>query len=215
MVLRGYGDMIVTINNIPYQVGDQPETCPRADMTLVWTPGMVVTINGQDYRAPTEPTQPPPLSEYAPNHSDVFATMFGGAADNEHSAYPPYDSSGQGEYLDDEELYVSLPTAIDDAEVRERGVEVFYRATNRKFVAAIRDKGPWVVNDDAYVFGVARPIAETSYNEDKPLPAGSGNNAGKVPANPAGIDLSPALFDALGMDDNGPVSWKWVEPEVA
>jgi hypothetical protein len=65
------------------------------------------------------------------------------------------------------------------------------------------------------VFGTARPIAETCCDEGTPLPAGSGNNAGKVPANRAGIDLSPAAFDALGMTDNGPVDWKFVEPEVA
>jgi hypothetical protein len=42
----------------------------------------------------------------------------------------------------------------------------------------------------------------------QPLP--SGPNAGKIPSNPAGIDLSPALAEALGHDGMGPVDWEFV-----
>jgi hypothetical protein len=208
------GDVVVTLNGVV--VFGETRCANKLALAAKAEGDLTVVINGEEFHSWKPPPQHlPPLSEYAPNHTGIFATMFGGAADAEHSAYPPYDSDGQGEYLDDQELYVSLPTTVDDAEVRERGVEVFYRATNRKFVAPIRDKGPWTVNDDAYVFGDARPVAETCHNEGTPLPSGSGNNAGKVPANPAGIDLSPALFNALGLTDNDIVDWRWVQTETA
>jgi hypothetical protein len=83
-------------------------------------------------------------------------------------------------------------------------------------VGKIMDKGPWVVNDDNYVWGDARPIAETCYKNGTPLPSGSGNNAGKVPSNDAGIDLSPALADKIGIEGKGKVDWMFVEEgEVA
>ncbi len=47
-------------------------------------------------------------------------------------------------------------------------------------------------DDDAYVFGGARPKAESD-----------GSNG-------AGIDLGEAVWKALGMKDNGPVGWAFV-----
>lgn len=47
-------------------------------------------------------------------------------------------------------------------------------------------------DDDAYVFGGARPKAESD-----------GSNG-------AGIDLGEAVWNALGMKDNGPVTWRWL-----
>ena len=56
--------------------------------------------------------------------------------------------------------------------------------------ATIQDVGPWMTTDDYWAKGT-RPIAEQCYASKTPLP--SGPQKGRVPTNPAGIDLSPAL----------------------
>jgi N-acetylmuramoyl-L-alanine amidase len=215
------GDVQIIFNGSP--VSGSSRCRNTLAVNMVARGNMVVTINGQEFhnwprpgQPPTDlPPQQPPEQETAipANQKDITATVFGGAADNEYSAYPPYDSSGRGPYLNDTDLYVSLPVNIPDAETRERGVRVFKGELSA--VGKIMDKGPWVVNDENYVFGDARPIAETCYKNKTPLPSGSGNNAGKVPSNDAGIDLSPALADKIGIDGKGKVDWIFVDEEVA
>jgi hypothetical protein len=72
--------------------------------------------------------------------------------------------------------------------------------------AEIRDVGPWLTNDPYWAFNSARPRS-CKVNKTR-LP--SGPNKGKVPTNPAGIDLSPALATALGVSGKGKVSWRLV-----
>ena len=74
-------------------------------------------------------------------------------------------------------------------------------------IAIIRDIGPWMIDDHYWTAGT-RPIAEKCYFSKIPLP--SGPQKGRVPSNPAGIDLSAALADALGIDGMGKVSWRLV-----
>jgi hypothetical protein len=184
---------------------------------------MVVTINGQEFHNWSRPGQPPTdLPPQSPpeqagdipaNQKNITATVFGGEADGEFSAYPPYDSQGRGEYLNDTDLYVSLPANITDAAMRERGVRVFAANDELSAIGEIRDKGPWLVDDDDYVFGDARPLAETCNHNGTPLPRGP--NAGQVPSNDAGIDLSPALAEMLGIDGKGKVHWKFVDADEA
>lgn len=64
--------------------------------------------------------------------------------------------------------------------------------------ALVLDVGPWNENDDAYVFGEARPQAE------------SGTDGFGRKTNGAGIDLGEAVWQALGMKDNTEVSWEFV-----
>jgi hypothetical protein len=117
-----------------------------------------------------------------------------------------------GEYLNDEDLYVAVPWNMEDADERARGVKVYYRPTGKSAVAPVKDKGPWMI-DDNFVETGTRPIAETCCNNKTPLPRGP--NAGKIPSNPAGIDLSPAMFRVLGMEDNDIVDFELVQAEVA
>jgi N-acetylmuramoyl-L-alanine amidase len=213
------GDVNIIFNGSP--VSGSSRCRNTLAVNMVARGNMVVTINGQEFHNWTRPGQPPtdlppqspPETSIPANQKDITATVFGGAADNEYSAYPPYDSSGRGPYLNDTDLYVSLPVNLPDPEVRERGVRVFKGELSA--VGKIMDKGPWVVNDENYVFGDARPIAETCYKNGKPLPSGSGNNAGKVPTNDAGIDLSPALAEKIGIEGKGKVDWIFVDEEVA
>jgi hypothetical protein len=58
----------------------------------------------------------------------------------------------------------------------------------------VLDVGPHHTGDDAYVWGGARPKAETD----------PGSNG-------AGIDLSEFVWNALGMLDNTEVDWTWMD----
>jgi N-acetylmuramoyl-L-alanine amidase len=197
------------------------ERCPNVvHIRAKVTGDIVISINGQDLHnkpsepdEPDEPEVPPELAPIPENQKNITATVFGGEADNEYSAYGPYDSQGRGPYLNDSDYYVSLPVTIDDPDMRARGVRVFNADNELSAVGPIMDKGPWVVNDDDYVFGDQRPIAETCYKNKQPLPSGSGSNAGKVPSNDAGIDLSPALAEAIGISGKGRVHWVLVTDE--
>jgi uncharacterized protein (TIGR02594 family) len=143
----------------------------------------------------TEPIKPP--VEIGWIH-EITATVFGGAADNEHSAYAPYD------LLNDTDLYLSLPDRFEGTRPK---VEV--KGPNGVVVASeIMDVGPWMT-DDPYWASNSRPTAEKCYAAKTPLP--SGPNKGKVPSNPAGIDLSPALAKRVGISGKGKVSWRFAK----
>lgn len=62
----------------------------------------------------------------------------------------------------------------------------------------VLDVGPWNEHDDAYVLGGQRPQAE------------SGTDLFGRPTNKAGIDLSEAVWKALGMTDNDEVEWQFL-----
>lgn len=64
--------------------------------------------------------------------------------------------------------------------------------------ARVLDTGPWNVSDHAYVFLGARPLAEQGISL-----SGKGTNN-------AGIDLSESVWNALGMEDNGSVTWEFM-----
>jgi N-acetylmuramoyl-L-alanine amidase len=207
------GNVTVIANGNSHIIGD-PACTDKVTMTLAAEGNVYVTVNEQDFHgmAPGSPQEP--TGAIPANQRDITATVFGGAADGEYSAYPPYDSSGRGPYLNDTDLYVSLPVNVPDEATRKRGVRVFNANSELSAVGAVMDKGPWVVNDEDYVWGDARPIAETCYRNGTPLPSGSGPNAGKVPSNDAGIDLSPALADAIGIEGKGRVHWQFVDEVV-
>jgi peptidoglycan hydrolase-like protein with peptidoglycan-binding domain len=143
-----------------------------------------------DLKIPTQPGM----------NYNITATVFGGRSDPNNSAY-------DGHTITDTELSYALP-ARDQA---GRAVHVYNRKTNKSANGYLWDVGPWCTTDRYWVAG-ARPMAEISYNTKRPLPAGSGPNAGKVANNPAGIDLTPALAKAIGIDGKGVVDWTFAEP---
>ena len=128
----------------------------------------------------------------------ITATVFGGESDPNYSAYD------ETKFLNDEDLYVALPYRFEGERPK---VRVYNRKNNVSAIAEIWDTGPWMISDDYWTIGM-RPIAETCYNKQKPLP--DGPNAGDVPSNPAGIDLSPALADVLEHSGLDPVDWEFV-----
>jgi N-acetylmuramoyl-L-alanine amidase len=150
---------------------------------------VTVSINGQDFH--NKPTIPD-------NQTEITASVFGGTSDYNTSAYDP------NKVLNDTDLYIALPDRIEG---ERPNVRVYNRETGVASEAEIWDVGPWMI-DDPYWDKGTRPIAETCHDEQKPLPEGT--NEGKIPSNPAGIDLSPALAKILGIDGMGTVDWEFI-----
>jgi hypothetical protein len=96
-----------------------------------------------------------------------------------------------GEIIRQGALFVALP----HPSALRRDVELRYR--DRVAVVPVLDVGPWNV-DDAYWRTGQRPAAER------------GSGAFRRPANPAGIDLSDAVFASLGLADNDYLEWRFV-----
>lgn len=120
---------------------------------------------------------------------DITATVFGGAADRNKSAYDEH-------IINDTEKVASLPARLSGSRVIE------LRRDNKIEIVSVEDIGPWLV-DDFYWQNGARPIAE---DMTKPLPRGP--HQGRR-SNGAGIDLSPALAKSLGVDGKGKVDWRF------
>jgi hypothetical protein len=88
-------------------------------------------------------------------------------------------------------LFVALPHPA----ALHKHVEVRFR--DRALVVPVLDVGPWNI-DDAYWVHDARPASERK------------SGYFRAPSNRAGIDLSDAVFAALGMHDNDWVEWRFV-----
>ena len=143
---------------------------------------------------------PPPTEELEPSGwiHGITATWFGGTSETEKSAYAPYDR------ITATEISVALP-------YRFKGTLPTVEVMNEDgdmIPAIIRDVGPWMIDDPYWETGT-RPIAEKCYASKTPLP--SGPQKGRVPSNPAGIDLSVALAEDLGISGMGKVSWRLVK----
>ena len=70
--------------------------------------------------------------------------------------------------------------------------------TGKVAYAFVLDVGPWNEKDDTYVFGGARPVAE------------SGVDSRGRTTNKAGIDLGEKVWKQLGMTGNSDVEWEFV-----
>jgi N-acetylmuramoyl-L-alanine amidase len=167
---------------------------PIVDLTLTGHGDVCMVINGEMFH-----NKPPPTPSGTENHCNIETTMFGGAVDNENSAY-------DGSYLDDTSFYVALPFKFQGTRPQ---VKVTNRANGKMAVGDIMDVGPWLTDDDDYVNGSARPLAETCHEQGTPLPRGP--NSGKVPSNAAGLDVSPAMDRELELNGKGMCDWDFVE----
>lgn len=109
-----------------------------------------------------------------PGHfGNIVATEFGGAGDEQSSAYPDVAADWPNR------PGVALPFHFIGARPSVRVIR-----GNKSVVCPIVDVGPWNVNDPYWVRG-ARPEAET------------GTDTRGRHTNKAGIDLTPATMDAL------------------
>lgn len=138
----------------------------------------------------------PPAKE-AGWQTNILASVFGGEGDRQTSAY-------DGHLIGDIEKVASLPAKLP---ADSRLIDV--RAGGRVETVKVEDEGPWLV-DDLYWKNGTRPLAEVSHDTRTPLTRGP--NKGRI-ANGAGIDLSPALARALGIDGLGRVDWRFHSTE--
>jgi hypothetical protein len=96
-----------------------------------------------------------------------------------------------GHYITPQSLFVALPHP------RALGKHVEVRYRQRAIVVPVLDVGPWNVDDD-YWAASRRPASERNHGYYR------------APSNRAGIDLSDAVFAALGLRDNDWVEWRFV-----
>jgi hypothetical protein len=120
---------------------------------------------------------------------NITATVFGGAADRNISAYDQH-------VITDQECGVALPYRFRN-EHRPR-VRVTNALTGSFIDCDIVDVGPWNTNDPYWETG-ARPQAE------------SGIDLSGRTTNYAGIDLTPAAAHAIGIAGKGKVNWQFLE----
>ncbi|HEY2530303.1 MAG TPA: N-acetylmuramoyl-L-alanine amidase [Xanthobacteraceae bacterium] len=174
----------------------------RVDITIKTEGNVVVSINGQDFMISEPGPEEPTVPLFPPNQSDIKCSVFGGSSDPNDSAYAPYDT------ITDQEISCALPWKFKEP---RRKVLVHNDANGRDATCTIRDIGPWLTDDDYWITG-ERPLAETCYINQTPLPRGP--NKGKIP-NGAGIDITPAAARAIGLSGMGQVSWYFVTEEPA
>lgn len=106
--------------------------------------------------------------------------------------------------------FVALPST--------RALGRFVRLVNpkngRKAIAVVLDVGPWNEHDDRYVLqpAVVAPgsPAFVGLPEVRPAAEGGQDERGRA-TNRAGIDLGEAVWRRLGMTDNGPIAWEFLE----
>ena len=138
---------------------------------------------------PTFPAISPsvPSGYWGSIQTRIYATEFGGGSD-----YP--QRSAYGGIVDPDQPQAALPAKLPSS---SRHILVTNSANGRSVHCLVNDRGPWNLND-AYWADDRRPAAE--YQMKNGIPAENGN----VPNNPAGIDLTPAAMQALGL--MGPIN---------
>lgn len=101
------------------------------------------------------------------------------------------DKTASGYVIDTIVPFAALPAE----KAIGRFIKIANPVTAKVCYAIVLDVGPWNTEDNAYVFGGARPQAE------------SGMDTSGRPTNGAGIDLGEKVWALLGMTDNGSVDW--------
>lgn len=102
--------------------------------------------------------------------------------------------SAYGGKVDPDAHEAALPARLLNT---RRSIRVTHSASGRSVVCRVNDVGPWNISD-RYWDADARPLAEAQFATHTPA------QNGQIPANKAGIDLTPAVFDALGI--RGPIN---------
>lgn len=193
----------ITIGAPPTEPPVEPEEPPpdqvqaRVEMTIKAEGNVVVVINGQEIAISGPGPEEPATPVFPANQQNIICTIFGGSSDPNDSAYAPYDS------ITDRERSCALPYKFSDPRPQ---VLVHNVDTDKDVVCNIRDVGPWLT-DDNYWDTTNRPLAETCYENNEPLPRGP--NAGKIP-NGAGIDITPAAANIIGLSGKGQVDWRFI-----
>lgn len=128
-----------------------------------------------------------------PWHENITATVFAGGDDPQDSAYAPY------ELISGQKVGVALPHKWNPESARPT---IVVKGPKGEAEAPVVDLGPWNLSDFGYVTGELRPMAETQFANK------TAAQNGQVPSNDAGIDLTPALAERIGIAGKGKVSWR-------
>ncbi len=133
-------------------------------------------------------------------HNNIYATR--------HDFSSEANASG-------ENCSVVYCVALPDRSSLRKTVEVCDTSGTKCKQAYVVDLGPFCVADSSYVFGTARPYAETHKGESFEPNEGPSCNPRSIsnypPSNGAGIDLSQELANYLGVSGNGNVNWRFLE----
>jgi len=119
--------------------------------------------------------------------TNILSTEFGGGDE------APMDSA-YGGTVNPDQPEASLPGKLPQS---KRQIRVFNVSNGRDVVCKVNDIGPWNKTDKYWQSG-SRPLAEAQFRNRTQA------ENGDVPTNDAGLDLTPAAFDALGI--SGPVN---------
>lgn len=111
--------------------------------------------------------------------------------------------TASGYHVDPIVPFVALPSTA----ALRLWVNVTNPLTTKKCRALVLDVGPWEELDHAYVF---QPITMGGTAPGIRPKAESGTDSRGRTTNGAGIDLSEAVWNALGMLDNTNVYWEFV-----
>ena len=129
---------------------------------------------------------------------NIRTTEFGGGEESGMS-------SAYGGVVNGNEPEASLPARVG---ANKRNIRVINRATGREVICRVNDVGPWNTQDDYWTTG-SRPAAESQFANHTMA------QNHRIPNNPAGLDLTPAALDALGvpgaqMTRQATVDWEFV-----
>jgi hypothetical protein len=102
--------------------------------------------------------------------------------------------TASGWIIDTQVPFVALPST----RALHRHIRIVNPLNGIELTAEVLDVGPWNTHDDAYVFGGARPQAE------------SGVDLTGRPTNRSGIDLGEKIWLGLKMIGNTEVAWEFI-----
>lgn len=121
--------------------------------------------------------------------NNITATEFGGGSD-----FPM--ASAYGGTLDPNSPQAALPPHLSAI---QRQIQVKLSGNQEPWITCtVNDVGPWNVNDPHWTFAGGRPASESERQNGTPA------QNGEVPTNSAGIDLTPEVMTALGIQ--GPIN---------
>lgn len=124
-------------------------------------------------------------------HRGIVATYFGGPTDKSSGTVTAYSNLIAPNWWD--RPGVALPARINDRPLPS--VRVTYNG--KSVICQVIDVGPWNTKDPYWITG-ARPQAESGFDM-------TGRKT-----NLAGIDLTPAAAQAIGLPGKGLVDWEFV-----
>lgn len=149
------------------------------------------------------PGKKAPLPEFLGGdvQTDILATEFGDESETQEGAY--------GKMVDPDKPGVALPFHF----IGKRQ-NVLVTRKGKSVVAEIVDVGPHNTKDAYWKTEGGRPAAEAQHKD------GTDDEFGRKVTNPAGIDFTPEVFDALGVPGrrgtrSALVNWKFTDAPVA